>query len=213
MKNTATGSFKSILLKFSLTLFVATLVSVFLVLAPAPAFAETVRGFVHTDASTKDISLLIRTAHEPYRVVASLPSVLAGLRNLKDGDFIIGSGTVKTTEKLVVLDSLESVGLQELLGVWRTAEWQVFEFRDFNRLNLYKATPETYRPVGLSKLREYAYVLAPEQGDRYSIFLSDDQSVHVGSLEVSATKVQMTVFDPDTGRVAESISLSPLPLQ
>jgi hypothetical protein len=121
---------------------------------------------------------------------------------------------VNEADGTVRLDAIESLGLRELLGSWRTDRWEVYEFRDFSRMNLYVPTQSSSgQRIPLSKAREYNYVLAPEQGARYSIFLSDDRSVTVGSIEVKENKINFTVYDSKTGEISENISLSPLSLQ
>jgi hypothetical protein len=187
-----------------------------LVLATAwtDAAAETVRGIVNTNASTGEMLLTIRGRSGALKIVPSSPAINLELIKLKDGDLLVGSGSLLSSVNAFQLDAIESVGLQELLGRWKTTGSEVFEFQDFSRLTLYELRSNFFAGsrVSLSKKRDYSYVLAPERSGNFSIFLSDDQNVHVGTLELASGKVVITVFDQNTGAVAESITLSPLAL-
>jgi len=183
-------------------------------LFPSPAVAagpKSVRGFVHTEPSG-ELYLTVRTSSVPLKIVPVGLTLLGDLSKLRDGDFIIGSGTLNANEKTVLLEAIESVGLQEVLGIWRADNWDVFEFRDFSRLNLYRPTADPGRAIRLAKIHELSYVLAPERGDSYSIFLSDDRSVQVGTLKVRDKNILLSVFDT-SGRIMSNISLSPLSLR
>lgn len=183
-------------------------------LLSSPAIAATpksVRGFVHTEPSG-ELYLTMRTSSVPLKIVPVGLILLGDLSKLRDGDFIIGSGTLNASEKTVLLEAIESVGLQEILGIWRADNRDVFEFRDFNRLNLYRPTANPSHMISLAKIHELSYVLAPERGDSYSIFLSDDRSVQVGTLKVRDKNILLSVFDT-SGRIISNISLSPLSLR
>jgi hypothetical protein len=173
--------------------------------------ADSLRGFIHADAAGTEIYLNLRGNNDLYKITSSQPNVLSDLRALKENDFLIASGAINAQARTVSIDAIESVGLQRLLGLWRTAKWQVFEFRDFNRVNLYSPSGVTAQQMALEQKREFSYVLAPDCAKRYSILLSDDHTVHAGSLQYSDGLVQITMFDTKTGQISEEISLLPVP--
>jgi hypothetical protein len=182
------------------------------------ANADSINGFIQLQAGSSDIYLLIKPDQPALKIQTLTPALMTDLQNLKTGDFIVGRGTLPTAistpdqQNVVQLESIESVGLTELLGSWRSDNWEVFEFKDFTQLNLYQPTPNLSGPA-LQKTGQFQYVLAPDQGDRYSIFLSDDHSIQVGSIEFNSTGIALTVFDSQTGKVSQNISLSPIPAQ
>jgi hypothetical protein len=195
-------------------LLLLTLILVFL-MSPS-VFADTLSGTLEFKPLIEnegfDIYLSMKSQPHPLKIVAANPSIKSDLRRLKAGDFIIAQGSIAGSDS-VTLDAIESVGLQKLLGSWHTADWQIYEFRDFNRLLLYRIEkPHPARASRFAGPREYRYVLAPETGSRFSIFLSDNTDVHAGSLELLDGRLTITVFNNETGDIAENISLSPLPV-
>ena len=183
----------------------------YLICAPLPqAFAsESLRGFVHQ--SDGQLTIALKSSATPFKVKPSSSS-LENLSSLHDGDYVIMTGNVDQANHTIEIEAIESVGLQALLGIWRTQQWQVFEFRDFNRLNLYGSTMTPPSPVGLEKLREFSYILAPNSDNKFTIILTDDKDVHAGVIELAEKSVHLQLFDSKTGQVAQDISLSPLPL-
>jgi hypothetical protein len=156
--------------------------------------------------------LNVQSGQPALKIVPSNPSLTTDLQKLKNGDFVAARGTLgilPADQGTVQLDSIESVGLVDLLGTWKSDDWAVYEFKDFTQLNLYHGT-QNDAGVSLQKTAQFNYVVAPEQGDTYSIFMSDNQSVNVGSIQFLDKAIIMTVIDPKTGKTSENISLSPI---
>ncbi len=149
------------------------------------------------------------------KIVPASQGLLIDLQKLSTGDFIIGSGRFDPHRQLFVLASIDTVGLQQILGSWRSSSGQIFEFRDFVRLNLYN----THQRVRLARRgvsspkffmhRQMTYTLAPESGENiWSIFMADRQGVHIGSMNLSSRKMDLTLYDTVTGQISEKIELS-----
>jgi hypothetical protein len=180
-------------------------------LAPNSAHAEVVSGFLR-NSPTGDLSLIVRGSRDPLKITAPA-NLLNSLRKLRDGNIITGSGTIKLSEKIVQIDAVHSVGLQELLGSWRSSRWEIFEFKDYTRLNLYLQTAENRDAVALAQTHALNYVVVPEREGRYSIFISDNTArLMAGTLQLNEKDrtATLTVYDDKTLKVSEKISLSPL---
>jgi hypothetical protein len=176
----------------------------------APA-AQVVQGTLNK-SSTEGLILEVSTdtGQRNLRIFAAA-SITSDLNKLKTGDGLVARGAIDANGRSLNIQSIESVGLRELLGSWHGPQREVFEFADFSRLNLYAPGP-----VGGESSKEsadgptaghYHYVLAPEAGRGYSIFMSDNTTVHLGSIVVTDAIVHLTVFDSKTGQISESISL------
>lgn len=181
--------------------------------APNISQAAIIRGHLKADEKNETLHLVTAQSQTPLRIVSRGSGIHQALKSLRDGDFITARGQHFQKEGAVIIDAIESVGLRELLGIWTTAQWQIFEFRDFNRLNLYMDLQKWPGLLNINESRAMDYFLAPASGNRYSIFMSDDQSVLVGTLEVTTDRIDLTLFDSRTGRPSENISLSPLILK
>jgi len=193
----------------TVSLIVLTLAYLLFASLPPASASESLRGFVHQ--SKGQLTIALKSSATPFRVTPSSGSH-ENLSSLHDGDYVILTGNVNQANHTIEIEAIESVGLQALLGIWRTQQWQVFEFRDFNRLNLYGSTMTPPSPVGLEKLREFSYILAPNSDNKFTIILTDDKEVHAGVIELADKSVHLQLFDSKTGQVAQDISLSPLPL-
>ncbi|MEK7357414.1 MAG: hypothetical protein AAB250_13260 [Bdellovibrionota bacterium] len=172
--------------------------------------AQSIRGFIRMNTDGEAFLEVAPTA-TTYRLLTTSSLVANDLRNLKQGDFLVARGSLDEAQNIAFVDTIETVGLANLIGAWQSGTTRVYDFEDFSRLNLYKATQDP-KGVILSKLREMNYLIAPESGGRYSIFMSDNRSVQIGFLDFTASGVELSVIDPKTGRVSEHISLSPIPV-
>ena len=170
------------------------------------------------------VGFLVSEPGQPYKLKvqdsAAAMTIEAGewvvttLKHLRDGSLIVGTGHVSHEQKTVHLDSVQTVGLTELLGTWQSSRWEVFEFRDFNSLMRYLPMENSRGSLELKFVESYDYVLTPDNQDTYSIFITDNSKrMMVGTLHLSAGSVILTVYDSETGRESEKISLSPLSLK
>ena len=165
---------------------------------------------------------------KPLSISTSLAIRLA-LLELKNGDFVVVSGEFgdKNRDGIsdeIRVDAIESVGLTQLIGSWRSSKWDVVRFEDFNSLSLYRAKSRGAQRLGtppgaraeLAKLKDLSYTLAPEQGSSYSIFLAEKNSfrvpapVYVGHLELKPDSLKLEILDPMTGHASEVLSLLPV---
>lgn len=214
------------------------------VFGPACALADSIRGFVQIQNSQVFFQPVIdgKPLTEKALPIATTIGIRTSLLDLRSGDYVVVSGRLIDTDRDGITDevsvqAIESVGLNSLIGTWRSAKWEVVRFEDFSRMSLYRprfrlsATPSStgLNPVtsaslnpsrmSLSKLKDLNYSLAPEQGSIYSIFLVEKKitgpaPVYVGRLHVKESekekRLTLEIFDPKTGESAEVLSLSPV---
>jgi hypothetical protein len=187
-------------------------VAVMLCLAPSVGAAQTIVGFLKNQSDSEDLKLIVKESKEPLKIFAQ-PYLISSLRSLRDGNLIVASGLMDLTMHAVRIDAIQTLGLQELIGTWQSSRWEIFEFRDFSRLNLYMPMEKDNGSISMSRSHSLAYAVTPESGDRYSIFISDQKKMMVGTLRMYDKKLELTVYDSDSGNVAENISLSPISLK
>lgn len=168
------------------------------------AQATAIRGLI--DTSSGSLAVLTREGVH-YHLTTASAQVKAGLVRLQQGDFLVARGSIDELSRRVRIEAIESLGLKTLIGTWTSERSEVYEFRDFTRLNLY-IPDQGWKKIEIAG--QYHYSVAPDRGSRYSIFLSDNKSVLVGSFEFKERNLHLTLLDPKTGRVSQNISLSPL---
>ncbi|MCM2282261.1 MAG: hypothetical protein NDI61_10490 [Bdellovibrionaceae bacterium] len=153
----------------------------------------------------------LRQTREALPVYGMTQELVADLQKMQDGDFIVGRGEVLTDRRMVALESIDTVGLRQILGAWRTANWNVFEFKDFNNVILYFPDAAVSTSPRATSRRQMSYTLAPGSGENWSIFMADRQGIHIGELQFAAgaRRINMTLYDSETGRVHQRLELAP----
>jgi hypothetical protein len=184
-------------------------VALTLLLTPVEGVSQTIVGFLKNQSATEDLRLIVKESKEPLKILAQ-PYLLSSLRSLRDGNLIVASGRMDLATQAVRIDAIQTLGLQELIGTWQSSRWEIFEFRDFSRLNLYMPMEKDNGSIGISHSHSLAYTITPESGDRYSIFISDQKKIMLGTLRLHEKKLELAVYDSDSGKIAENISLSPI---
>jgi hypothetical protein len=181
--------------------------ALFLALAAGSAHADALRGFVQKKAGVR--ILVVQNddgSQSQLQISTSTTQVQADINKLKSGDFLVARGSVANLT--VQIDAIESLGLQALVGSWGTTTTDIYEFQDFTHLNLYASNADHSQIV---KTNEFQYSVAPDQGSRYSIFMSNTGgSVTVGSIEFKKRHLVLNTIDPTNGKVSADIVLSPL---
>ena len=157
----------------------------FVFFAAVEARSAAISGIVlRMPQAAAGTGLRLQTATGPLSLSGATETVEADLGKLRTGDFLTGDGLVEGSG--AILRSIDEVGLQALLGVWEVNAQElnpdIFEFIDFDRLNLY------HLPSALRKDRsfdQWSYAVAPDVGRKWSLFVSGGGRVRVGSLEFS----------------------------
>ncbi len=194
--------------------------------------ADSIRGFISIQSAQVFLLPVQNGAHLASRAVpiSTTIGIRTSLLDLKTGDFVVVSGRLHDNDQNgepdeVTVHAIESVGLNELIGTWRSPNWEVVRFEDFTSMSLYRPRYMTgktplHNPrrgrMSFSKLKDLNYTLAPEQGSNYSIFLVEKMSlagpapIYVGRLSVQKRLLKLEIFDSKTGQPGEVLSLSPV---
>ena len=181
-------------------------------LLPSISQADSLRGFIQKSSGVKYIELQNddgSTSH--LQITTTTAPVQASLNKLKAGDYLVARGTVDRNAQSAQVEAIESLGLQALVGAWTSDRHEVYDFRDFSTLTLYVPdAPEGDAKKSVVKAGEFHYAVTPDEGAQYSIFLSGNESVTIGSIEFKKSRLMLKVVDPQTGEVSSELSLSPL---
>jgi hypothetical protein len=171
------------------------------------AKADSIRGFIQRQSGNHQLFVQHDDGSQVLvKMVGSSEQVQADINMLKNGDYLVARGSVANGTASV--DSIESLGLQALVGAWSTEKSEVYEFEDFTRLTLY--IPNAAGSL-IVKAGEFQYSIAPDEGTRYQFFLSPTSgSATVGSLQFRKSHLVLNVIDPKTGQSSADIVLSPL---
>lgn len=168
-------------------------------------------------ASSKIEGLVLKQGHQIY--IQILPERLTlplevsvsedrlAIERLENGDHIFGYGRI--SKQAVKLDTLYFVGLQKILGVWQSLNWEMFEFKTFEDL-AYWGLESSNGPYLMRKLN---YTLAPTTSGHWSILMVDSKSVEVGRLQFKKEQIHLEVVNQKDGSVSRSFYLTPIALR
>lgn len=143
-----------------------------------------------------------------YRIKGGSLEASQTLTRLQHGDQIFGLATVIETEKLVILEHVDYVGLQRMLGSWFTHDAnEIMSFRNHSELNVYAFTAtEQKNPPFVASEKQFRYTVAPSPAG-WVLFLSDDRKTIMGSLALRDTEATIRLFDSQTGEVTKILQL------
>ena len=140
----------------------------------------------------------------------------SAIRRLESGDFITGQGQLTRNEAR--LETLYFVGLQRLLGLWRSREAEVFEFRTYEDLRLYwPLDPKATLGGTPVRVKTYSYNVSPSSESHWAMLLVDADSVEIARLyfknEGEATgRIFVDLLDRNTGQIKHSFQLTQIAL-
>lgn len=190
-------------------------------LSATPAHAVGLQGFLLNTAPNEPLRLQLKNSNLGALVIDAPMGVLSLLRQLHTNDFLDLQGSISADNKSVTIETIDRLGLQELLGAWRTDRWEVFEFKNYTHLELFipynaegnsqsaaKLTDET---SGLpARTRSLRYVVTPQNNTGLSIFISDENGVRLGFLTLGYRHLTIEMSDLKNGGIAERIQLVPV---
>lgn len=103
--------------------------------------------------------------------------------NLEDGDYLVFTGEVVGNK--LIMESVDSVGLNRVLGTWKDARSRYWDFSDYVTLDLY----DPKKPLN-SRYEEMSYELFPYARHKWHILLVSAQTnkVTVGDLRQFTTQ-------------------------
>lgn len=127
---------------------------------------------------------------------AQVDSILHELNSL---DWVTGSGKI-TPGNTLVLETIDFVALQRLLGVWESHSVRI-NFLDFRNVTIDFWNSPLYRK------NTYTYALSPGAGKSWRMFFTDEDSVTLGVLRVEQLFAELEIFDPQTGETSHRYQL------
>jgi hypothetical protein len=162
-----------------------------------PSFvkAESIRGVLIRKSSDSVLVRLEGSSESPMALKPVYQNVLTQLNKLKSGDTLQGSGHFRGSEsgdRVVMLESIDFVGVRNLLGTWIARNSAVVDFIDFDRVRVLMPSA-----IGLKRYH-LTYSLAPSNESDWMIFLRDSESVVLGSLNLTKKRVVIDFVEPES---------------
>jgi hypothetical protein len=172
---------------------------------------QTLTGQLINKGDDSPLQMQLKSHGNLVNIDAS-PRIISVLRRLRPNDLMTVQGTVSADNSTVTIESIDRLGLQELLGAWRTRKWEVFEFKTYSQLELFlpSGLGDDDDQAGTPRVKTVNYAVTPDNDDGFSIFMSDENGVKMGFLKVAPDSLSIAIPDPQTGEISETISLVPV---
>ncbi len=125
---------------------------------------------------------------------------------LKINDFVTFEGARSSATNTIRVESVNYVGLTDLIGVWQGDDNYCYNFNSFTELWIYFRTgPGCGHQTFESRI--YAYTVNPSDPD-WIILLSDNQSSYIADLVVEDEKsINISLYDSNSGNILRHIKL------
>jgi hypothetical protein len=176
--------------------------ALFFVLFSSFAFARPISGFVSIESGK---TYFIEHGTTPrYPIKPNKPEVTESLKKLGSFDFFQGQGELINGE--LHLDLIDFVGLRSLLGLWSVDRQSLFDFKDFQKVIIYKSFFNLMTPRA-----QLQYSIAPSAGTDWKIFFTNEKSVILASLTLSRDHATLRFYNLENGEVYKKVELTKIP--
>ena len=134
-------------------------------------------------------------------------NVEALFHKLKSKDYVSFSGARSATVSSIRVDSINFVGLNDLLSVWKGDDRYCYAFLNFTEFVIYPIKSSACgKPPKSAKT--YAYTINPTEFNNWVILLSNEQANYAADLALkSSTSVEISLYDSNTGYILKVIKL------
>ena len=162
------------------------------------AQALSINGYVIVSGS--EHLLIDRETSRTFKIRPSNPDVQKSLSQLATFDCLRGQVSTISSDTLI-LEVIDFVSLRRLIGDWQADSTTNVRFVNYSRV--------TFDMDG--NAREFTYALSPGQYNGWRIYLTDQSSVVLGTVNVDGANAVLEFYDPRTGQTAQHLQLSKVP--
>jgi hypothetical protein len=167
-----------------------------------PALAGSVGGFVAIDRD--QYTYIDMQTNRRYTIRPVKSDTVESLKKLKNLDYFQGQGELQGN--VLLLDTIDFVGLRRLLGLWTADATSILDFQDYSKVIVYRTFLNVATPRAALQ-----YSIAPASGADWRIFFTDENSVVLASLVLQDARATLKFFDLNSGSVVKTVELTRLP--
>lgn len=169
--------------------------------------AANFSGFVSRGEKTK-ILVNLSTLNKKVLLATNNPEIQAQLSRLKSNDFISIDGYLDDEKTSLVINSINYVGLKDLVGNWMGDDDYCYKFKDFYTMSIYNKNEKgkcVFATAGLA--REFSYFANPTR-DAWSLLLSDNDDSYLMDLTLkSKSSAELSLYDSKSGDIIRQIKM------
>lgn len=181
-----------------------------LVVSSTALSAQQIAGKVERIGHRAFLKTNAQEACHKFQIMANSKEVSEVIHKLSTGDSLTASGVKANDTCTVYIDSVDYVGLKDLLGYWYAKEGYV-KVHDFTSVSVY-----SLELVNLKNSKEFSnvdsiefrYSITPSNGKEWVLFLSTAESTTFATIDLQNHLATIKIYDSENGSIMRTIRLS-----
>lgn len=156
-----------------------------------PPMALAIEGIIMRSGNQQ---LIYLSDGSSYPVSGNSHSSRTALNRLNNGDYIYGDGRLEYSSGTIVMETVDVVGLNNLLGAWvGSQDTNIFDFVSFKNLQIYtRKQNQNFSSIP----QNWHYWVTPGDLGSWSIFISKRDQVLYGSLGFTNNHLRISIYNP-----------------
>jgi hypothetical protein len=196
-----------------LTLFTSLFINI---VGVSSAFSRTYTGYIERNNNTFYV-VKNNLKLEMQFVDASIHKVLKNLTTKDyisvDANLLPAEENTKKAIKVIVVSSINYVGLNEMIGFWKDRTGLCYYFIGFTKIKVFipgpqlKCHPSSIPEIHRGNLTSYNYFINPND-DIWMMLISNEKSQYLAELStISSTKKKLVMYNAEDGKELSSVIL------
>lgn len=182
------------------------LLATLLIQLPFACFALSYSGVI-TSVSPR-VQVRDSASRTVYTLTGTTPLMAMYLNRLKSNDFMSFDATKNSPANVLSVNSINYVGLSDLLGAWESQTDYCFNFASYTEFYISK---KAEKKCTSSKKEDppYTYLINPDSKDWTILVSNVDNNTYIANLVfLSESEVQLQLYDSETGDILKTLTLT-----
>lgn len=141
-----------------------------------------------------------------YRIEANSEEAAGNIEKLSTGDALTASGVYDNRACRVLIDSVDYVGLKDLLGLWYNDDGYV-HVHNFTTISVHSIQFRKIKAGEKVNTVDFRYSVTPSSGNEWVVFLSTPKSTTFATVNLKKTSATVKIFDSENGSIVQTINL------
>lgn len=193
------------MLRVLVTFIFGFLLATFVSLLSLPASADSLSGLISSNGT--NLVFIPDSNRVPFVVQTMSMAAASTLTRLSDGDLIIANGSLDTQRGVALIESVDFVGLKQIIGRWYTRDSKgIMRFNTYQDVDVISLVLASGSATVVAQ-KSLKYTVSPSNGGDWIMFLSDERSTQMGSFYIKDNVATLKLFNTQTGDVSQVIRL------
>ncbi|MGZ3772202.1 MAG: hypothetical protein ACXVCY_05495 [Pseudobdellovibrionaceae bacterium] len=184
------------------------LIVVFSIVVSSVAFsAQQISGKVERIGYRSFLKSSAATACYKYQLIPNTDEAEKSINRLSTGDSLTASAVLDNNFCAAYIDSVDYVGLVNLLGYWYNDEGYI-RVHDFSSVTVYSQEFKHSKDKKFIDPVQVRYSITPSNGNEWILFLSTPEKTTFATIILQKAHATVKIYDSENGSVIRTIYLS-----